>query len=616
MSLQVWLPLTGDLHNQGLSDLSFSIISDTNTTIDNDGKIGKCYSNDSHTAGGLISDEVIELGQQQSMFCWFKFTDLHSGASLGGSLISQHRTSTYTGMGITIRYVSATTGYLSVSTGNGSSRTYNTYYGTTLLQANTWYHGGYTYDGSTIKIYVNGICEKTQAFSGMSVPADYISCFCWNLTGTSGNTIQANYKLQGSLNDVRIYDHCLSEMEVKKLAQGLVVHYLLNRGGWGQENLYGYGADLQTTLSGLNNYNNSFSIIEEEGKKCAHVSGALTTTKYLQSKATFTPEPMEQFTFSAEVKIKNIVRGTTNPMCEFYFSGATIDSAWRGFAVDYIHVDGVKVGATVIGFDRYLTDTAWHKVAVTAHFNYSGTSTIPALYPNIYMRDCTGDLYIRNVKLERGSIATPWCPNSADMEESFIEYDCSGFCNNGTRIGTFEWSSNTPKYSVSTYFGIYNTPHIDMLDNNLLSSLTEGSVAWWEYCTTTGNTLLFTGQSGSYYIGAGSATTRLYDSHIGDSGIILYKDGVAQSTTQGTSVYHPNVFHTQNQWHHFVITGVNLSEWTKFKINSYGSNWPLNAYVSDVRIYATALSAEDVKSLYQNCATIAADGTIYGQIYS
>jgi len=64
-------------------------------------------------------------------------------------------------MGITIKYVSSTTGYLSVNTGTGSARTYNTYCGTTLLQANTWYHGGYTYDGTNIRIYVNGVCEKT-----------------------------------------------------------------------------------------------------------------------------------------------------------------------------------------------------------------------------------------------------------------------------------------------------------------------------------------------------------------------------------------------------------------------------------------------------------------------
>ena len=59
-------------------------------------------------------------------------------------------------MSLTIKYISSSSGYLSCSTGNGPDRTYNTYTGKTLLQANEWYHAALTYDGSTIKLYING----------------------------------------------------------------------------------------------------------------------------------------------------------------------------------------------------------------------------------------------------------------------------------------------------------------------------------------------------------------------------------------------------------------------------------------------------------------------------
>ena len=228
MSLLVWLPLTEDLRNNGISDTVFSNINTSNTTINASGKLGKCYNNNSHTGGGLISNKTVNLGQKQSMFCWFKFTDLEAASSLGGGLVSQHRYGSNAGMGITIKYVSSTTGYLSVNTGTGSGRTYNTYTGTTLLQANTWYHGGYTYNGTTLKIYLNGVCEKTQAISGMYVPADYLTVFCWSLTGSSGANAHADYKFNGSINDARIYNHCLSELEIKRLSQGLIAHYPLN----------------------------------------------------------------------------------------------------------------------------------------------------------------------------------------------------------------------------------------------------------------------------------------------------------------------------------------------------------------------------------------------------
>lgn len=219
MGLKIWLPLNNSITNMGnTSSVSFTILSN-NTTTNSNGLIGGCYSNNSNTAGGMRSSTVVSLGQKQSMSCWFKFNSLMSASNLGGSLVNQHRYPNNTGMGLTIKYVSSTTGYLSVNTGNGSSRTYNTYCGTTLLQANRWYHACYTYDNGTLKIYVNGVCEYTGSIGAQSVPADYITVFCWSMDATSGTAVHANYKLNGYLNDVRVYDHTLSAEEVAAIAR-------------------------------------------------------------------------------------------------------------------------------------------------------------------------------------------------------------------------------------------------------------------------------------------------------------------------------------------------------------------------------------------------------------
>jgi len=635
MSLQVWLPLTKDLRNQGLSNVT---ITNNGATFNSAGKLGGCYNLNNSVGIGATN---ITLGNTFSIACWIKVNSYNSNWANAFKIYKD----SYDYIGLCMNQTSASTKQLGfhIYKNNGSSaRTgvYDAYY--MPLTVGTWYHLCFIVTPSEVKTYQNGINIRTG-----SITTTFPSVSNYSLSLGKSSLFGG---LDCSMNDFRLYNHALSQMEVKELSKGLVLHYPLNRGGWGQENLYGYGSDLQTTLSGLNNYNNGFSIIEEEGKKCAYVSGALKTTKYLQSKLTFTPTVMEQFTFSAEVKIKNIIRGTTNPRCEFYFSGVTLDGAWRGFTVEYIKVDGQKVGATAIGFDRYLTDTAWHKVAVTAHFNYNGTSTIPALYPNIYLRDCTGDLYIRNVKLEKGPVATPWCPNSSDALattmglNSTTEYDCSGFCNNGTRTGTFSWTSDTPKYVVSTVFNASYSNYIKVPHSSYALQGAEAmTVSVWAYMddwTSFAARIYSSTESGGYNIESSGSNLQW--------SVNVYT--AADKSTYGYANSNPNLYLSvaksslTSGWHMFIwvydTTSTHLYIDGILKVSktatSYGIHFSATAPLiiggeatgtsattpyftgkqSDFRIYATALSAEDVKSLYQNSAYIDSSGNVYGAVHS
>ena len=222
MSLQVWLPLIKDYKNYGLNTMEFSPI-DSNTIISSGGKIGEnCYYNNSHGAGGFISDKTLYLGDKLTMCCWVKFATLNASSALGGSMGGQHRYQNSTGMGLTFKYITATTGYFSVNTGKGvneSNRTYNQYCNSTLLNANTWYHICFTYDGSIIKFYLNGKLDGTHSFVGQVNVDDFVQIFGWSFVGTSGATIYNNYKLNGYMNDFRIYDNVLSEKELASIQE-------------------------------------------------------------------------------------------------------------------------------------------------------------------------------------------------------------------------------------------------------------------------------------------------------------------------------------------------------------------------------------------------------------
>ena len=80
-------------------------------------------------------------------------------------------------------------------------------YGSASLPANTWSHLAATYDGSTLRLYINGIQVASRAQSGniqtSSMPL-----------GIGGDSHWGQY-FQGLIDEVRIYDHALTQSEIQ-----------------------------------------------------------------------------------------------------------------------------------------------------------------------------------------------------------------------------------------------------------------------------------------------------------------------------------------------------------------------------------------------------------------
>lgn len=424
MSLQIWLPLNGSLVNNGLSDLKFSLINTTNTTISTDSKFGKSYNNNSYSAGGITSDKSINLGQNQSMFCWFKFTTLNNNFSLGGGLVTQHNHSTNSGMGITIKYVSSTTGYISVNTGTGSARTYNTYCGTTLLQANTWYHGGYTYDGNNIKLYVNGVCENTISFTNMSVPANPIKVFIWSLS-------HQDYYFNGKLNDVRIYNHCLSLKEVKEISKALILHYPMNNSGLGfcNPNL------LTGTTTGDGWSKTSFDSVERVFTR----STTGTSETYI-AKSGVPLRPSTTYTLTADIK----TNGMVNDVEMFGYDG-NVKNVFRKMInpapTEWTHY---KHTFTTGNNSTY----NWYSATIRFDNNGSKTSGQEAI------------LYVKNIKLEEGSLETPYIPALGEYifnSKYEIITRRNKNINTNLMMGNFSCTSSKDSYSSTGNLNIWSS---------------------------------------------------------------------------------------------------------------------------------------------------------------
>jgi hypothetical protein len=78
--------------------------------------------------------------------------------------------------------------------------------GTATLPLNTWTHLAATYDGSALRLYVNGALSTTFLVSGTLAPTT-------NPLRIGGNTIWGEY-FRGLIDDVRIYNRALTPTEI------------------------------------------------------------------------------------------------------------------------------------------------------------------------------------------------------------------------------------------------------------------------------------------------------------------------------------------------------------------------------------------------------------------
>ena len=197
-------------------------------------------------------------------------------------------------------------------------------------------------------------------------------------------------------------------------------------------------------------------------------------------------------------------------------------------------------------------------------------------------------IYIQDLKVEKGENPNPqWSPAPQDNPNwGTIEYDGSGFKNHGTVSGNVTLSADSPRYT-----GSYSLADGKYITAPGLTYINSGSISFWAKINTIASNgwLPFTGPTNSHYIMASTGGTgSFYHNAAGKETKTIYEDGKVITAPSSIGV-----------WHHYVITNVDLTTWTKFMINNYDYNWNANMQMSDVRVYATVLDATDVAELYK-----------------
>lgn len=213
MSLIHWWPLATSSLIDNITGVSLT--NNNSATFTNSGKIGGAYSfSGANNCSLKCSWQGENSPYQLSIGFWIKLDSTWSG---WGQVLTIGKLGTsWNDIRFGVDIESSRIVRFTVSDGSNATSYSGPY--STALSTGIWYHITITYDNKIMKMYVDG--------NAVSSNFGYVSSIIPNLNACNisigGNSSEAG---ECSICDVRIYDHALSQAEVKDLSKALAVHY-------------------------------------------------------------------------------------------------------------------------------------------------------------------------------------------------------------------------------------------------------------------------------------------------------------------------------------------------------------------------------------------------------
>lgn len=567
MSLIAWYPLNGKLNNQGLSNIA---ITNNGATVNNNGKIGKCYS---FNGSNNYMQAPIVLTNSMTFCLWIKFN------GTGEYHIIDARDTAASEAGFQPMYGGVNYG-LQIYTSNGGSNNYTKE--ECGFTTNTWYHLTAIIAPTYSELFINGVSKgKKSDGSGGSTSRTVNMRIGTRCTG-------ANW-LNGCINDIRIYNNILSVKEIKEISKALILHYNFNDISI-QNTIYdSSGYRYNATLIGPEYYKmrpiiknllgspNNFSL-----SNITNNSGDLTYTPNVLAMANYDlPTPIVGHKYYG--RVEQLVPPNTS----------FADGRFEYFVTDASGTGNVVFTA----FSEAVQDNQWHMYSSIQQF--TGLYAQSGYYMRSFSVNATNTSKRRNHMIidltdafGPGNEPTKeWC----DKNIPYFTGTLSSFRHpNAGRGSAVLHSIGHPSAKIQT------TLNPSFITNGTL-------VVWYKKDSgamnyNSGNFLMATQNSSGQYLCATNGDSPPFNGSCSYSH--WYVDGIEQNKS--------NFMDTN--WHMYSPTGINLSSWTSLSFHAHGDDsWLYRGDIAEIRLYATQLSSQDIKNLYERVISITKEGKLMTQ---
>lgn len=570
MALQIWLPLNGNLNNQGLNTYTIS-----NTgVIDSLGKIGSCYSYSKQYT--LISGDIISNLSKFSISCWVYLTN----ASTYNIFTSEN-----------------SSGYWQFLLGNNSIKVRDSVSGLsgsridktiTAIPSSVWVHVTVVYDEGVVKVYQNGVLKDTLTFHSGATMNTHDKMYI----GADGLNNTSTYPGNCKINDFRVYNHCLSDKEVSEISKGLILHYKLSENYQTLNNSFNYPTFnisssnggwlhwLPSNNTGTYSQNTNREYIYRDTQTYSHYFEHTSGANYY---ICYQSPAFEGGYRSAQAIIK--MPNGEDPRGHVLFS------------------HNANVGTNPPTTFTQLGDGFW--LMKHEGFQQDGSNDLVSIYITHNKGVYVSEAYLENDKKV--------CSDIFSTNNNII--DCSGYTREGEIIGNLTTNSDTPRYDYVTSFD--GKSYIQITS----PSVEVRSVSFWAKWDSipSGQSVVFVDQKSK--MGFGLMST----------GILCSSNGISTNTFNKTSIvankwYHFVIVNTgtapTSTSRDLFINGVkqiptsNASNWT-FDIDylqvgkrSTTSDGFVGS-ISDFRMYVTPLTDNDVMDLYSTSTSVDNFGNLH-----
>lgn len=631
MSLYLWLPLNGTLNNNGIINPQFE--TQSNLKYSTDGKLGRCLQFDGDASQILSISNVPQKTSHFSWCCWACQTAVQTTGS-NKETTTQYLLSEGRDCGIIGFNLRILNGTLSIHMGSAENTssidTSNSKTSSNVdiraLSLNTWYHIAITVDHTDVHCYIDGSPVKSAPLVAVNYASGAIASDSYFTVGKMAHGHRGTadcFPFAGYINDVRVYDHCLSAKEVKKIAEGLILHYPLNQINRTRNRIrHSYIVNKKCSTFTYDEAVNTYTCVAPPKSDIWGDGFSINSPPNA-----IVLKPGDTFIVSLEVKPDT--HCTWNQDVNNYYTGAASGND---------HDDRAKRRFSNRNLTANIWNNVWFSFTARTDVDYSIYNVNSSF--GIVTTDLTNDVsfQIRNIMGEIASAPSPlWTPADEDDDawEKIIEYDCSGYGNNGQiEMGTApSWNTGSIKYNGCYMF---RNAYISLGRNAMIrDSITVTCWAymddWSQYaaknmrivsCTEAGGWnfepgngmiqfAIGTGVTSNTYQSAASNVplsslpsgwhmfTGTYDGYSSK----IYLDGDLTGTKNSSLTEKKPIFYNAANG---IFIGSEAGADIKKPIGNY-----FTGKLSDFRIYASALSASDIKELYTTGFTLDDKGNFF-----